>query len=372
MIEAPPSPGTGKRWRPRGWPLAGVAFGLLTLLLNTLAHYHPVPVEQWYSRGLFLWIRRIFDATTGQLPFPAFYLFWLAVVVFWVQVYRLRPAPVTRFQAFRYWVGHLAGFSGVVFGLFFWLWGFHYARQPFQVQMGWELRPLDSVTLWRELESETKILDSLRYKLAGTDSTALNAVRFVPVHAEDTVRHAVEKWLAEAGFPIDGRVRGRLLPPAGILFKFGASGIYWPFVGEGNIDAGLHPLRQMPAMAHEMSHGYGFSDEGVCNFIAYAALADHPDTWLAYCARLDYWTTLAHACRKSDVQRFDLQFVPTLWPGIIADQKAIREQHRRYRELAPQLRYQVYDSYLKAQGIASGMLNYNEVLMLVRAWREGR
>lgn len=356
------------KWLPQG----GLAFGLLTLLLNALAHHYPDRVEQWYARGLFQWIRRIFDATTGQLPFPTFYLFWLAVVVFWVWVYRRRPKHAGRRRLFLFWTGRFIGFAGVMFGLFFWLWGFNYARQPFQTQMGWELQPLDSTALWRELESETKILDSLRRTLAGQDSAALDAARFVPAHAEDTVRDAVKKWIAEAGFPVEGRVRGRVLPPAGILFKFGASGIYWPFAGEGNIDAGLHPLRRLPAMAHEMSHGYGFSDEGVCNFIAYAALADHPNTWLAYCTRLDYWTTVAQACRASDAQRFDRQFVPTLWPGIIADQKAIREQHRRYRELAPQLRYQVYDSYLKAQGIASGMLNYNEVLILVRAWREGR
>lgn len=364
------SPVAGKKWLPCSW--AGLAFGLLTLLLNAWAHQHPAFVEHWYSRGLFPWIRRAFDATTGQLPFPTFYLFWFLVVVFWVRTYRRRPKQALGWHLSQYWATRLLGFAGLIFGLFFWLWGFHYARQPFQTQMGWKLQPLDTVTLWRELESETKTLDSLRQRLAGPDSTALDDTRFEPADAEDVVRNAVEKWLSEARFPVEGRVRGRLLPPAGILFKFGASGIYWPFAGEGNIDAGLHPLRRLPAMAHEMSHGYGFSDEGVCNFIAYAALSEHPDAWLAYSARLDYWTTLANACRASDVQRFDGQFVPTLSPGVIADQRAIRERHRRYRELAPQLRYQVYDSYLKAQGIASGMLNYNEVLMLVQAWRAGR
>ena len=51
---------------------------------------------------------------------------------------------------------------------------------------------------------------------------------------------------------------------------------------------------------------------------------------------------------------------------------AIRIQDNKFKELAPELRYKVYDSYLKSQGIASGMLNYDEVLMLVRAWRIAR
>jgi hypothetical protein len=123
-------------------------------------------------------------------------------------------------------------------------------------------------------------------------------------------------------------------------------------------------------MAHEMSHGFGFTDEGVCNFIAYVACARHPNTYIAYAAHLDYWETLARACMRTDSARYQQTFRPRIPPGIRADEQAIRAQHRKFREFAPAVRYQVYDSYLKAQGISSGMLNYEEVLMLVHAWRQ--
>lgn len=347
-------------------------FGLGTLLLNFFAHHHPAFVERWYSRGLFQWIRCGVDATIGQLPFPAFYLFWLGVVAFWIWIYRRRPKSGAYKPKLRYWFVRIVGFSGFLFGLYFWLWGFNYARIPLPKQIGLEIQPLDSTVLWHELVSETKVLDSLRTALAGSDTSALNDLRFWPNYAEDTIREAVEKWLALEKFPVEGRVRGRILFPAGTLFKFGASGVYWPFIGEGNLDAGLHPLRKLSSMAHEMSHGYGFTDEGVCNFIAYAACSEHPNAYVAYGVRLDYWNTLARACRASDVARFEQQFQKNIPAGILADQRAIREQHSKYKELAPEVRYQVYDSYLKANGIESGMLNYNEVLMLVQAWRKGR
>jgi Protein of unknown function (DUF3810) len=234
------------------------------------------------------------------------------------------------------------------------------------------VQPLDSTALWQELYSETHVLDSLRNALVGNDSSALNDQRFWPDHTEDTVRTAVEKWLTSQGFPVHGHVRGRFIYPQGTLSKFGAAGIYWPFVGEGNIEAGLHNLRKLPAMAHEMSHGYGFTDEGVCNFIAYVACAEQSNGYLAYCGRLDYWSTLAHACWLSDPKRFESQFEQRIPAGILSDEAAIRVQNNKFKELAPELRYQVYDSYLKAQGIAAGMLNYEEVLMLVRAWRMKR
>jgi len=347
-------------------------FGLSTLLLNLVAHQYPEFVEKWYSRGLFQWVRRGFDWTTGQLPFPAFYLFWIGVMLFWIMMYRSRPRQVTWKPKLTYWFSRIAGFAGFLVGWFFWLWAFNYARIPLETQMRLDVQPLDSTALWQELRSETRAVDSLRKTLVGDDTTALNDQRLWPSHAEDTIREAVEKWLASEYFPVWGRVRGRFIYPEGTLFKFGASGIYWPFIGEGNLEAGMHPLRKLPSMAHEMSHGYGFTDEGVCNFIAYVVCAQHSNAYIAYCARLDYWETVARACLDSDPERYLSQFKPFIPKGIVADEHAIRAQHRKFKELAPAIRYEVYDSYLKAQGIESGMLNYEEVLMLVSAWRKSQ
>ena len=361
--------GTLKKLSPSG---IGILFGLLTLLLNTWAHHHPFFIENWYTRGLFQIIRRSLDWTTGLLPFPSFYLFWAGVLLFWIWLYCRRPRTGSFWLKVRFWLARFAGFAGLLVGLFFWMWGFNYARIPFEKQLGLDVQPVDSTELWRELRVETFAVDSLRHVLVGNDTTALNDKRLWPFCAEDTVRAAVEKWMASEGFPVGGRVRGRFIYPEGTLFKFGAAGIYWPFVGEGNVEGGLHPLRKLPAMAHEMSHGYGFCDEGVCNFIAYIACSEQSNTYLAYCARLDYWNTLAHACRRSDPERFEREFLPGIPTGILADEEAIRVQNDKFQELAPDVRYAVYDSYLKAQGVGAGMLSYEEVVMLVRAWRVKR
>lgn len=353
----------------RFW-IACFCFGAGTLALNTAAHLFPETVEQWYSRGLYQTLRSIFAHSLGYLPFAGFYLFWAGVVLFWWRQWRRRPSGQGRKTALTFWILRVAGFAGLLTGSFCWLWGFNYARVPLQEQLKLTSEPLDSVYLWHELASETRCLDSLRSIIAGNDTSALEGEGHWPPEAEQTVRKAVEKWLTTNGFPVTGGVRGRIIYPEGLLFKFGAAGIYWPFVGEGNIEGALHPLRKLPSMAHEMSHGYGFCDEGVCNFIAYQACSGAEDPYLSYCARLDYWSTLANACLSTDVERYDRDFRPYIPRGMVADIHAIRRQHARFKEFAPQLRYKVYDAYLKSQGIASGMLNYDEVLLLVHAWRK--
>ena len=243
-------------------PLRWFAFGLLTWLLSLWAHQHPDWVERWYSRGLFQGLRGLLDSTLGRLPVPAFYLFWAGVAGYWAWVI-WRGTPFGHFrQRLLYWALRVAGFAGLMLGLFFWLWGFNYARPTLAEQLRLHPQPLDSAALWQELYAETRILDSLRVRLLGPDTNALDDKRFWPMHAEDTVRAAVQHWLRREGFPTGGRVRAHFIPPEGLLFRFGTAGIYWPFVGQGNLEAGLHPLRQLPVMAHEMSHGYGFTDEG--------------------------------------------------------------------------------------------------------------
>ncbi|MEO6759635.1 MAG: DUF3810 family protein, partial [Saprospiraceae bacterium] len=128
--------------------IASLLFGLLTLLLNTLAHHRPEWVEQWYSRGLFLLVRQILDWTIGRLPVPGFYLFWIGITLGWIWLVRRRPALDSFWLKFRHWAARLLGFAGLMIGLFYWMWGFNYARIPLKEQMGLSVQPLDSALLW--------------------------------------------------------------------------------------------------------------------------------------------------------------------------------------------------------------------------------
>ncbi|MBL7809143.1 MAG: DUF3810 family protein [Saprospiraceae bacterium] len=350
-------------------PANGILFGLLAIALNVAAHRFPANTEAWYSRGFYLWVRKAWEWLFAWMPWPAFYLFWICAVAYLGYLGYKTWAQKSAVSRLGYLLVRLLAFSGFMVGSFFLLWGYNYARTPLAKQLFLQPEPLDSLQLWTALERETFEVARFRTQLAGGDTLPLSGQQLWPVSVEDTVRLAVQQWLKSQGFPADSKVRGRMIKPDGLLFSFGASGIYWPWVGEGNLEAGMHPLRVLPAMAHEMSHAYGFGDEGVCNFIAYAALARHNNPYLAYVAHLDYWGDLARACRQQYPARFQTSFLPRIPVGILADEEDIRQQHARYQELAPAIRYQVYDSYLKAQGIASGMLNYNEVIMLVEAWQ---
>jgi hypothetical protein len=152
------------------------------------------------------------------------------------------------------------------------------------------------------------------------------------------------------------------------LLRFSSSGVYLPWTGEGHVDAGLHPLNWPFVLAHEMSHGYGMADEGVCNFLAYQVCIGHSDPYVRYAGALYYWRYVAY-----EMMRFcpaeTQAAVEALPAGIRGDLAGIREYSNRYPDIIPQWRDVVYDSFLKSQGLSQGVLSYNEVLVLAHAWR---
>lgn len=345
-----------------------IGLGLFSLLLKLLSSQFPAVVEQVYSRGLFLGIRWSIDYLLAWFPIPLIYLFVL-VVLFLIgrKAKQLWQAKLSwQHKLIRFFTGLLAGLGAALF-FFLFLWGFNYDRLSIEEQLGIDPQPLNVEELKTELELETVELIRLRSSIAGITDSAIDAA-LLPEQLELKLRTGLEQWLAENNFPTVGRVRGRMVLPKGIFLRFSSSGLYFPFTGEGHIDSGLNALQKVFVMAHEMSHGYGFGDEGTCNFLAYVSCAASDDPIIAYLGHLAYWRTVAVNYLRYKREEYQA-FRETLPVGIISDLNAINKNLEEYPDIMPKFRYYAYDSYLKAQGISEGMANYSRVIMLVKAYR---
>jgi hypothetical protein len=345
-----------------------IALGVVALVLRWGAVHAPEFVERYYSRGLFPVIRSIIDYGVAWLPVPLVFLI-LPLLLFWgiravVRWFRRKTSWLHKLKAAGI---SLLSFIGATIFLFLFLWGFNYSRVPLETQLGLSTAPLTQEQIREELEHSTLAIIAARARIPGADDTAVTSGA-LPTGMEPLLRGEVSRQLAAWGYPVPGRVRGRVLYPKGILLRIGTAGVYIPFTGEGHVDAGLHPLQLPAVVAHEMAHAYGFGDEGVCNFIAYAACVQSNDPLVAYSAELTYWRTLAVNYRsyQPDAYRDIREGLPA---GIRADLDAINQNILAYPDIFPRFRDATYNAYLKAQGIEEGMLNYDRVMMLARAYR---
>jgi len=334
----------------------------LWLFLAALAVRSFVPagaIESGYGYALFPTIRVVQGFISDLSPVP----------LVWLLLPGLAAALVWTFWRKGKGSGLWFLFS-TVFCLaftFILLWGLHYQRVPFEHKVGLEVRPLDEDAVEREYEIATAQVLETRAALGQSMDQVVSGF---PAFEElgkallPGVRSVVESW----GYPAQGKVRIRLLYPKGVLLRFSASGVYLPWTGEGHIDAGLYPLNWPFVIAHEMTHGYGLANEGVCNFIAYQVCLSDQDPFVRYAGALYYWRYAAF-----EMQRFcpaEVEGMVASFPnGIQQDLEAIRENYDRYPDLIPQWKNLVYDSFLKSQGLKEGIMSYETVLVLTNAWR---
>lgn len=349
--------------------VAWIGLGLAALALRYLLSGRPDIIEQYYSRMLFPGIRWLIDYLLAWFPIPLIYLF-LAALAFFLPRSILRWWRKPHLHAWQKALDGLLGtgaFLGGAIFFFFMLWGYNYGRVSIEDQLGLELKPLTFSELKDEFAHETEMIKRLRKTIPGITTEPVSE-DMLPDKLERLLRDELESWLGQHGFSSAGRVRGRYVLPKGIFLRFSSSGLYFPFTGEGHVDAGLHALQKPYVMAHELAHGYGFGDEGTCNFLGYLACIQSENPLIAYIGHLNYWRSLAADYVQYEPEKFR-EFRESLPLGIQADLDAINEVLRRYPDIMPRFRYYAYDAYLKSQGIHEGIQNYDRVTMLARAWR---
>lgn len=345
-----------------------IILGLVSILLRWALSGHPAIIEQFYTRGLFQFIRYVIDYTAALLPVALIYLFVPALLIILgikiTQFFKRRATWKTKL-----WNAFIGILSFVGGGIFFFLilWGFNYGRLPIEQQLGIDPQPLTLEELKEELDIATAQLIDYRKAIPEATEFAISA-DLVPDKLEPLLRKNLCHWLEQHNFPTPGRMRGRILYPKGVFLHFGSSGLYFPFTGEGHIDAGLLHLQQPFVLSHELSHGYGFTDEGTCNFLAYLACVNSDHPLFRYSGQLAYYRYLASSYLRYKPEEYQA-FRANLPAGIQADLNAINENLEKYPDFMPKLRYAAYDTYLKTQGISEGMKNYSRIVMLGRAWR---
>jgi hypothetical protein len=180
------------------------------------------------------------------------------------------------------------------------------------------------------------------------------------------VEWELRQVLQKHQFPLSYSPSVRIIRPRGILMRWNTAGIYFPFTGESHVDAGMLPVQIPFTLAHEMAHGFGVTDEGDCNFLAYLACKESNDPTVQFAGLFTYWRYVASEYRFLFPDQYDAQYreLPEMIKQLL---KEIRENDAKYPDLFPKLRNTVYDTYLKSQGVHDGLMSYNRVVELV--WR---
>ncbi len=356
-----------------------ILLGAGALLVRFLFSLNPYITESIYSRGIFLGVRFCLDNTIGKLPIPLIYLLAALLILFAVKMivqWRRAGKDKTRKKSsikvlFHKGLLYCAAFIGAAVFLFYILWAYNYERLPIEAHLKIKPEALDIDEIRHETKLAFQMVVEARETIPGVARTGSNALdnRYLPKGLENQIRESLEEVLKSMGYPVVGRVRVKKLWPGGLLMRFGTSGFYLPFTGEAYISANLTPVEIPFDIAHEMAHGYGFSQEGTCNFLAYLACILSQDSFIKYSGSLVYFSHIsADLYRASPGEYRELS--KKLPAGIIADRVKEYKNWQRYQGWLMDISQKVYDTYLKTQGVREGIKSYDRLVVLTAAWRK--
>ena len=315
-------------------------------------------VDKWYYHGIFGWIRVAYDKILGWIPIPMVYIavgLIIIRIIFWVR---------ERKKSWVYLISKAFGGIAFLIFLFYVLWGFNYNQIPLQTRLGFNLKEVSREDVAAEFHRATAALkkeaDALPAGL--TSDEAIKGAKI----SDNDLRPDVEKALLDLGIPNQGRVRVRQLWPPGLLLRWSTAGIYIPQAFEGHIDDGMLSVQKPFTIAHEMAHGYGVTDEGACNFIAWLACRQSKDSWVRFGGAFTYWRYAASEMPLDSVANA-LEKSPAV---VRKSLELIRENDKKYPDILPRIRDAVYSSYLKRHGVKEGLRSYDYVVMMVQQYLE--
>ncbi len=345
-----------------------IALGLFSIILRIILGSFPEVIEQYYSRGLFVGVRNIFDYSIGMIPIPFLYVLILGVLCFvFYRIFRKKGNELSlKKRIINITFSITAFLSGLIF-LFLFLWGFNYGRVPIEEQMGIEPRALSKEELKKEFLVSTEEMVAAYDKIKNYDQAFFKRYIFEE-NISNKIRQEVGRTFKDLGYPVPGRLQVRMLYPKGSLLRISTAGFYLPLTGECNVDPGLHPLQMPYVISHELAHGYGIGDEGTCNFIAYLTCTSSKDPIMNYTGFFSYWRSVAGQYRAANPDHYKAVRA-SIPEGIGEHLKLINEEMDKYPDIFPAVRDATYNAYLKTQGIDEGLKNYSRVVLLVRAYR---
>lgn len=353
-----------------------VLVGIFFLLIRILFSFTPGLVETIYSRGLFVLFRWIFDHTFALLPFPGVLIILLLIGYIgyrrWKKGRKMGGlgSKVRKRHLFLNFLS-LLSFVWITYLL---TWGFNYARPSLVQRNDLGKYAPDTVDVREEVRALLPVLSEARQKIDRDTTADSIAISFeeLPGELELRLNSAVRVFLKSAGYNPKGEIEIREMAPNGLLLRFGISGIYFPFTGEGHVDGSLQPGDLPFTMAHEIAHGYGITDESEANAVAYFACLNSGSPLLEYVAHLNHFRYLAAGWYLTDSIGYR-QFVDSIPVGVKADLIAIKENRREHPALFPALSEAINDLFLRLQGIEEGIRSYGKFVVIVKAWqlREG-
>ena len=144
----------------------------------------------------------------------------------------------------------------------------------------------------------------------------------------------------------------------------GTTGVYCPWLSEANVNTDVPDYELGHTAAHELAHTMGFAKENECNFIAWLACdkSDLPD--YVYSGNLQAYVYCSNELYSANKELW-IEAQKNCSKGMLRDLRQSSAYWKQFEGKIEESSQKINDSFIKVNGVESGVLSYNEMVGLM-------
>ncbi len=152
----------------------------------------------------------------------------------------------------------------------------------------------------------------------------------------------------------------------------GTTGVYCPWLAESNINTDVPMSDWGHTATHEIAHTMGFAKENECNFLGWLACSTSGLPDYEYSGHLAAFIYCSNALYKADRELWR-KAAANCSEGVIRDINQGNDYWDSFRESEVLEASQNFnDSFIKANGVESGILSYNQMVELMLRYYDSK
>ena len=341
--------------------------GFQIAFVQIISNY-PSIIEKYYSNGIYLFTSKLLRLLFGWIPFSfGDVLIGFLVFAFFRFLYRLIKA---RFKKSLEKLLQLFAIVSLLYGCFYWFWGFNYFREPLAKNLGFNQQKYTTEQLASVTKNIVNKLNTIHLQITKNDTLIVKN----PYTQKEMYLTSLTGYdnLATQYPQLAYTHRSVKSSLMSLLQTYnGTSGYLNPITGEAQVNDMIPKTGYPTTICHEMAHQIGFAAENEANFVGYLAALSNDDVYFKYAAYRMAYGYLISELRKHDITIFK-EVITITNKGVLKDYRASSEFWSQYQNPIEPLIKKGYNSYLKANKQTKGIQSYNYVVDLIISYSESK
>ncbi len=336
-------------------------------LMYFLLPFFSELTEYVFARGVFRILAFPLEYLVSLLPFS----------ITEIVVVLLIPAAITLISVFIFRLfkrGHPlktsergARFICTVLSLFLFVFmltdGANFSRIPLRELMQLPDREYTSRELYIVTADLAKKASSVREKL-NEDKNGITVLSISQNELLKNANNVYDNIAKDYSFLKTGSTRVKSVALSHWWSYTGTTGVYCPWILEANVNTDVPVSGLGFTSAHEIAHTMGFAKEMECNFLAFLSCTTSGQADYEYSGYLSAFIYCSNDLYRADKELWK-KAIANCSEGVIRDIKHRNEYWNGFKGQTMDTAQSVNDSFIKVNGVESGVLSYNQMVDLM-------